>query len=295
MRPVVSLFPHSRETRDALGTLDQWAAWQRGQGLSERTIKDRRDTVLLLATHAGVDVLDLTSDHIIAFCGRPELSQSSRSSYHASIRAFFKWALRVEIVTEDPTLHTPRPRRPKGLPRPVQTAHVSVLLAAATRKRTKAMITLATYAGLRVHEVAKFRGEDLDRIGGIITVTGKGGKTAILPAHDAILALAADFPARGYWFPAYASQTDAPHIDSKQVSRAISHAMRRAGFAGKAHQLRHYYATELLDNGVDVRVVKDLMRHESLATTEIYTQVSMKRMREGIAQLPTVTPMRLAA
>lgn len=274
-------------------TLNEWARWQHAQGLSERTIKDRREVIMHLSETARTPALSLTPDHIIDYCARPELSDSSRATYHATIRAFFKWAKRVGKVDADPTEETPRPRRPKGLPRPVQTAHVSVLLAAANRKRTRAYITLATYAGLRVHEIAKFRGEDLDRISGIITVTGKGGKTAMIPAHDEILKLAAEFPKRGYWFPSYTGSI--PHVGSKQVSRSIMHTMERAGFTGKAHQLRHYYATELLDNGVDVRIVKDLMRHESLATTEIYTRVSMKRMREGISQLPTVEPMKLAA
>lgn len=273
--------------------LGKWRTWQESQGLAQRTIKDRADVMTHLSAFARTPLLEITPEHIIGYCARPELSDSSRSSYHASIRAFYKWAVRVGLVDTDPTLETPRPRRPKGLPRPVQTAHVSVLLAAANRKRTRAYITLATYAGLRVHEIAKFRGEDLDRISGIITVTGKGGKTAMIPAHDAILALAKEFPARGYWFPSYTGSVD--HVGSKQVSRSIMRTMERAGFTGKAHQLRHYYATELLDNGVDVRIVKDLMRHESLATTEIYTRVSMKRMREGIAALPTVTPLKLAA
>lgn len=266
--------------------LDKWRAWQNSQGLSQRTIKDRRDVMMHLREHASTPLLEVTADHIIDYCGRAHLSASSRASYHASIRAFYKWAAKTHLIETDPCDETPRPRRPKGVPRPVQTAHITVLLAAANRKRTRAMIILAAYAGLRVHEVAKFRGEDLDRISGIITVTGKGGKTAMIPAHQTILTLAATMPRRGYWFTAYGTQTDAPHIDSKQVSRAISHTMRRAGFNGKAHQLRHWYATTLLEEGVDVRIVKEMMRHESLATTEIYTRVSMKRMFEGIATLP---------
>lgn len=293
MRPIVFLFGANGGTGDNVSVLDEWARWQQSQGLAHRTITDRRDVVEHLARHANINPLEIEPDHIIAYCGREELSASSRSSYHASIRAFYKWATKVGHLEHDPALETPRPRRPKGLPRPVQTAHISVLLASVNRRRTHAYITLATYAGLRVHEVAKFRGEDLDRISGIITVTGKGGKTAMIPAHAAIVEIAKQFPTRGYWFPSYTGES--PHIGSKQVSRSIKLAMERAGFAGKAHQLRHYYATELLDNGVDVRIVKDLMRHESLATTEIYTRVSMKRMREGIAALPTVEPMRLAA
>lgn len=286
MRPVVSLFPLKGEIGDTLHVLDEWQRWQVAQGLSQRTIKERRIVILHLSELSKTAALEVTPDNIIDYLGRAHLSQSSKASYHATIRAFYKWAVLTGRIDTDPSASTPRPRRPKGVPRPVRTAHVSALLAVANRRRTRAMIILAAYAGLRVHEVAKFRGEDLDTIGEIITVTGKGGKTAMIPAHPAILDLAKTMPRRGHWFPAYGTQTDAPHIGAKAVSRAIRDAMRRAGFEGKPHQLRHYYATELLDQGVDVRIVKDLMRHESLATTEIYTKVSLKRMREGIDRLP---------
>lgn len=263
-----------------------WGRWQRAQSLAPRTIKDRKDVMTHLSRHAGTPLLGITPDHIIDYLDRPGLSASSKASYHASIRAFYKWAVKTGQLEENPVNATPTPKRPKGVPRPVQTAHISALLAVANRKRTRAMIILAAYAGMRVHEVAKFRGEDLDHIGRVLTITGKGGKTAMVPAHEVIMELAADFPRRGYWFPAYGAQTDAEHIHSTQVSRAIGNAMRRAGFEGKAHQLRHWYASTLLDEGVDVRVVKEMMRHESLATTEIYTRVSMKRMFEGITVLP---------
>lgn len=274
--------------------MNRWAHWQRAQGLSERTIKDRRDVISHLSRYAGVTPLKVTPDHIIDYLARPELSQSSKASYHATMRAFYKWAVKTNQMRHNPAAETPTPKRPKGAPRPVQTAHISALLAVANRKRTRAMILLAAYAGMRVHEIAKFRGEDLDRIGESLTITGKGGKTALVPAHPVILEIAEHFPKTGYWFPAYGSQTDAAHIDSTQVSRAVKNAMQRAGFEGKAHQLRHYYASELLENGVDIRVVKELMRHESIATTEIYTRVSMRRMKDGLATLHAAPELRAA-
>ena len=263
--------------------LDEWRRWQQAQGLSQRTITERAATMRHLEHEAGVDLLHIEPEHIIAYCSRPGLAPSSRASYHATIRAFYAWAVRVGKLSTDPTERTPRPKRPKTLPRPVQQTHVSALLRVVTRRRTRMMVVLAAYAGLRVHEIAKFRGEDLDRLGGTMTVTGKGGKTALIPAHEVVLEEAANFPICGPWFPAY---DGSEHIGAHAVSTAIRRAMRRAGFAGKPHQLRHYYATELLEHGVDVRVVRDLMRHESIATTEIYTQVSLQRMIDGIAALP---------
>lgn len=284
MRPIVSIFSLKEENGEELPELQAWERWQRAQSLSARTIKDRRDVLTHLHRHAQARLLEITPDHIIDYLDRPNLSAASRASYHASIRAFYKWAVRTGQLDVSPTDATPVPKRPKGAPRPVETKHITALLAVANRRRTRAMIILAAYAGMRVHEIAKFQGSDIDRLGESITIIGKGGKTALIPAHPAIMQLANEMP-RGYWFPAYGTQTDAPHIHSTQVSRAISNAMRRAGFEGKAHQLRHYYASELLDNGVDIRVVKELMRHESIATTEIYTRVNMKRMREGLATL----------
>lgn len=267
------------------GLLDEWRDWQKAQGLSERTMTERAATIRHLASHTGVPPSDVTPAHIIAYCGRDDITPTTRATYHATIRAFYKWAVKAGHVEADPTEHTPRPKRPKGQPRPVQTAHVSALLTVVNRRRTRAMITLAAYAGLRVHEVAKFHGEDLDRISWTITVTGKGGKTAMIPAHQAIVELAATMPRRGPWFPAY---TTTGTITPSAVSKAIRDTMRRAGFEGKPHQLRHYYATELLENGVDIRIVKDLMRHESIATTEIYTKVSIRQMRSGLDLLPMV-------
>lgn len=287
MSATITRLDTYRRNGDTL--LTQWRAWQQAQGLSERTIKERGDTITRLVAASGRPAHQIEAADIIAFCSRTTLSPASRASYHASIRAFYKWALRVGIIDTDPTIHTPRPKRPKNLPRPVATVHISRIIDQANRKRTRAMVTLAAYAGLRVHEVAKFSGEDLDRASAILTVTGKGGKTAMIPAHDVIMKLAEEFPRYGYWFPAYSG---APHVTPHAVSKAIRDCMRRAGVDAKPHQLRHWYATELLEQGVDVRIVKDLMRHESLATTEIYTRVSLNQMRAGIVRLaPAATQL----
>lgn len=278
MRPIVSLSQH-RHQREHM--LTHWRAWQQAQGLSERTITEREYTLKHLATHAETPLDRITPDHIIAYCGRPALSQSARATYHATFRAFYKWAHQTKRTKTDPTQNTPRPKRTKGTPRPYPSQRITTLINTANRRRTKAMIILATYAGLRAHEIAKFHSNDIDTTQHTITVTGKGGKTSLIPAHQLVVDLANTMPA-GYWFPAY---NGSPHIGAKAVSTAIKNAMKRAGFTGKAHQLRHYYASELLDNGVDIRVVKELMRHESIATTEIYTRVNMRHMRDGLSVL----------
>ncbi|HUH53330.1 MAG TPA: hypothetical protein VLZ31_04725, partial [Microbacteriaceae bacterium] len=138
MRKVVDLDTY-RQKRESI-LLTQWSAWQNAQGLSERTIKEREYVLKHLTVFSGIDLPWIEPAQIIAYCGRPGLSQASRASYHATFRAFYKWAHKTGKTVTDPTLATPSPKRPRSQPRPLQTAHVNRLLQVVNRKRTRAMI-----------------------------------------------------------------------------------------------------------------------------------------------------------
>lgn len=265
--------------------LATWRLWQESESLSERTISERAVVIRHMIRYTGADPLHFTPTDIIKYTARQDISAASRGTYHASVRAYCAWLVRAELRDDDPSLKTRRPKRPKGQPRPIQDAQLGDLLARVNRHRTRMYVLLATLAGLRVHEIAKFKGEDIDRINGIITVTGKGGKTAMIPAHQLIVDEAATFPSEGLWFPAYAKESDRDSVRPSAVSYAIMRTMRRAGIRGKAHQLRHWYATTLLHEGVDLRIVQTLMRHESPATTAIYTLIDIDQQRAGIDRL----------
>jgi integrase/recombinase XerD len=264
--------------------LAEWRAWQQAQGLSDRTITERAGVVRHLL--AGSDPLELTPAAIIMFCGRREISANSRGTYHASIRAYCAWLVRTGRRTDDPTAQTPVPRRTRSQPKPVATSDLGILLATVNRRRTRMMILLGAAAGLRVHEIAKFHGYDIDRTNGIITVTGKGGSTEMIAAHDDILAAAADFPRDDYWFPAYGQgEHGGQHVTGTSVSQTLGRVMTRAGVRGTPHHLRHWYGTGLLASGTDVRVVQLMMRHHQLSSTAIYTEVSMAQQLAAIGRL----------
>ncbi|WP_268988616.1 tyrosine-type recombinase/integrase [Rhodococcoides fascians] len=180
----------------------------------------------------------------------------------------------------------PAPRTPRRRPRPIDDQHMNRLLATRMHLKTRAMILLAALEGFRVHEIAKVKGEDFDLIAGILHVVGKGGVVDELPLHPLVAEVAAQMPRRGYWFPAN-SRAVAPGtcVRSKSVSDVIAGVMRRAEIPGTPHALRHWFGTTLVDSGVDLRTAQELLRHASLATTQIYTQVSSKRRVEGINKL----------
>ncbi|MGI8881058.1 MAG: tyrosine-type recombinase/integrase [Jatrophihabitans sp.] len=149
--------------------------------------------------------------------------------------------------------------------------------------RTRTMILLGAYQGLRVHEIAKIRGEDFT--GDSLRVVGKGKVAADLPVHPVIAAEAARYPAVGWWFPS--PYCEGEPVTANSVSGVISAALRRSGVNATAHQLRHHFGTEILRaSGGNLRVAQELLRHASPATTAVYTMIDDEQRRAAILALP---------
>jgi integrase/recombinase XerD len=184
-----------------------------------------------------------------------------------------------------------RPRVPRGVPRPLSNAQVAAVLASAG-VRTRAYILLAAYAGLRVHEIAQLRGEDVDERT-VRVVGGKGGVDRNVPCHPFIWAAAADLPRRGLWFRSYGASG---HIKPDSVSTPIRRALLAAGIEGHAHQLRHTFGTQVLkSSGGNLRVAQELLGHASPASTALYTLVDQDDLRAAVLGLPglNLVPLRL--
>lgn len=267
--------------------INDWITWQTSQALRPRTIEEREITIRHLLRTTGATPRTLHARHIVTYCGRPGLSAASRASYHATIRAFCIWMIKAHVRADDPTAETPRPKRARTKPRPLSFAAVRAIHAAANRERTRAYIKLAVLAGMRIHEIAKIAGEDIDLERETLTILGKGGVLELVPLHPELHTLAIEMPRAGHWFPAY---TVAGPIDRRAVYSAIKGAMRRAGYPeAKPHQLRHSYGTELLASGANLRIVQDLMRHADVSTTQLYTDT------QWAAKITAIQTLKLAA
>lgn len=269
----------------------QWRAWQQVKHLSERTIAERERVLRQLVAHAGAKPLKITPEQIIAFLGRRELSAVTKWSYQTALRAYFTWLIASKRRKTNPMDEVPVMRRPKGVPRPVSLEELARMLEVVNRRRAKMMILLAAYMGLRAFEIAAFDGSWVDWEGRTVWVPSKGGKTKPIPLSQVVADYAdeAGFPRSGLWFPAYTATKDGRgHVSRKAVHSAIHRVMVAAGVGGTPHSLRHFHASELLENGVDVRVVQEMMRHESIQSTQIYTLVSDRKMRAAsdVLRLP---------
>ncbi|AIT14544.1 tyrosine integrase [Mycobacterium phage Tapioca] len=264
--------------------LDDWEIWQTAQRLSRRTIDERLRVIHLLHAETGVQPMKIRATDLVRWIADHEdWSDSTACTYTSYLSAWFKWLQLTDRREDNPMVKVGAPRLPDRQPRPVSDADVVALLQTRMWTSTRRMILLALLAGLRVHEIAKIRGEDIDMSARVLWVKGKGKRLRSVPLHPLLIEMASEMPAAGYWFPMRGHEGE--HILSKSVSDIIGRTMKRAGVRGTPHCLRHWYATTLLDNGTDIRVVQELLRHKSIATTQIYTKVPEGRMHDAITSL----------
>ncbi|MEM6109218.1 tyrosine-type recombinase/integrase [Mycobacterium sp. 050272] len=279
---------HGDDGDGGLPPLDAWEIYMRGAGRSERTIHDARLRLEQLERFAGKMVETMTPLDVSRFLGRPALNAWSRSSYFVSLASFYRWY--GEHGGVDVTARLPRPKMPKSTPQPLTDEQLAALLATNMRRKTRAMILLAALAGLRVHEIAKLRAEDVDVRERTLRVTGKGNRTETLPLHPLLVDIATTMPRSGYWFMGNSTRPGQP-IARRTVTAVIQMAMVRAGIpGGTAHKLRHWYATKLVAGGTDLRTVQTLMRHANLNTTAIYVKVVDSKRVDAIDRLVAPEP-----
>jgi integrase len=265
--------------------IEDWRLAQRAQGLSARTVTERCRVVSALAAATG-DPVTVTTRAVRGWIGGQDVSTSTRATYDRYTRALFRFMVEDGIRPDDPMAKARRIRDPRMEARPVTDAHLERLLHSRMHWRTRVMIYLCAFQGLRVHEVAKVRGADVDLLAGLLFVKGKGGVTASLPLHPLLAQAAEQMPREGYWFAAHEYTGRTGHILGNSVSSQLSTAMRRAGIpGGTAHRLRHWYGTSLVANGTNLRAVQQLLRHASLQTTERYVRVEDQAKLDGMARL----------
>lgn len=253
-----------------------WRTSMRAQGLAARTISDRVQTVMVFARSISGDPCDATEDDIAEWLAHPDWKPGTRHTHYGQLKALFGWLHKHGYRDDNPMTAIPPPKRTKSRPMPFTIDELRRIEATRMHHRTRVMIRLALCQGFRVHEIAKARGEDFDLVARTVTVTGKGGKRAVLPMHPLVYDIAATMPRSGWWFPSNSTRPG-EHVLPQAVTDMIRKVCLRAGIRGWAHRLRHSYGTGLLEAGADIRVVQELMRHDSLATTQVYTLVSDER------------------
>jgi integrase/recombinase XerD len=270
------------------------------RGVSPRTVEAYGSDLrgyLRWTRRAGVDVLDpgrRALRRYVADLTSAGYARRTTARRLSALRAFFGFLTARGIVAADPSEILVAPRLPGRLPRVVETPTLTALLDAPDTgtpagMRDAAILELLYATGLRVAEASALDIGDVDLAGGLVKATGKGDKQRIVPVHRLASGKIGAWLARGR--PAMAGPDSAEalflnrlgtRMQPGAIRRMMSRHLERVGEASSVtpHALRHTFATHLLENGADLRTVQELLGHVALSTTQIYTHVSVKRLRE---------------
>ena len=218
------------------------------------------------------------------------LSTASIARQLAALRMFYRFLVREKFLTADVTQLIDTPKLWRNLPDTLSTGDLELLLAAPNLRtklglRDRAMLELMYATGLRVSEVSHLRLNDLNADAGFLRTVGKGGKERIVPVGKQAI----------HWLQRYLMEsrrpTNCPEIflstrgralSTKSIWRLVRQYAHRAGITKhlSPHTLRHSFATHLLNNGADLRVIQEMLGHADISTTQIYTHVDQQRIKD---------------
>lgn len=239
---------------------------------------------------ASVDRLLLR--RYLAYLATRRYAKRSLARKASALRSYFAWLKRSGLVTDDPARRLVAPSGESRLPRVLSGSEIEELLEgaraasdgeeAATRLRDDALLELLYGSGLRVGELCGLVPADIDLASRSVTVWGKGQKQRRVPISEPAAEALVAYIERGRPALCEGAALDALFVNARRhpmTARDVRRVLdRRSPVPTHPHALRHTYATHLLDNGADLRVVQELLGHASLRTTEVYTHVSTERL-----------------
>ena len=216
----------------------------------------------------------------------------------SSLRRFYQYLLREQLISEDPTALIESPKLGRPLPKSLSEEQVESLLQAPDTKtalglRDRAMLETLYATGLRVSELVGLVVQQADLQAGVVKVIGKGDKERLVPLGEEAIEWLKRYRVEARTTLLHGKTSDAlfPTARGAAMTRqAFWHNLKRyTRIAGiethlSPHTLRHAFATHLLNHGADLRVVQMLLGHVDLSTTQIYTQVARERLKQLHAQ-----------
>ncbi len=271
------------------------------RGLSENTISAYRHDLSGLAKwlqlHSAPHLTDARREHLLTFLGeRAQGGASPRSTARllSSIRRFYQHLVREGRLPSDPSLRIDAPKLGRSLPKALTEPEVVALLEAPDTKRVlgmrdRTMLELLYASGLRVTELVSLKLSQLNMQQGVVRLIGKGGKERLVPLNEESLRWLRDYMSdsraqlnkgRGseYLFTTRRGECMTRQAFWYLIKRyAVTADIKKAL---SPHTLRHSFATHLLNNGADLRVVQMLLGHSDLSTTQIYTHIAQERLKE---------------
>lgn len=257
-------------------------------GFSERTTQDREELLRRVDKALPCGLEQATTEELADWLARDEWSAQTKATYYGHIVGFFKWACdpRQPLLDWDPSAALIRPRVARTVPRPMSDDDLALIFEA-SEQPWRTYILLAAYAGLRAFEIAALRREDINRQT-LLVRRGKGNKPAALPTHPLVWAAVEHLP-KGPIARRPDGEAVTPNYMSMRTAQYVRDRLGLVGFS--LHRCRHWYGTNLLRETSNLRLVQELLRHASPASTAIYTQVTDEERKMAVSALPVLGPV----
>ena len=288
-------------SKDPKALIDRFldAIWME-RGLSENTLGAYRADLLALhqrLTEKSVHLVKAGRADVMDYIAwRVEGGAKPRSTARqlSSFRRFYRYLLRESLISDDPTANIAMPKIGRALPQSLTEEEVDALLAAPNvaeplGHRDRAMLEVLYATGVRVSELINLKMSQINLNQGVLRIVGKGDRERLIPLGDEAQDWLREFidgprveilleRQTDYLFPTRRGD----RMTRQAFWHIIKRYARKAGVLKKLspHTVRHAFATHLLNNGADLRVVQLLLGHSDVSTTQIYTHVARERMKE---------------
>ena len=218
---------------------------------------------------------------------RNEVNPSTITRKIASIKGLFKYLCHKRIIKTNPAMSITPPKLPKKLPKVLTVSELNKILKENLPLEEFAIVELLYSTGIRVSELTELKLKNLDFLQNTIKVFGKGSKERLVPIGNKCKTtlknylkerelIALKYNSKPYLF----LNTDGTKITRQKVYKIIHSLGKLVNKDISPHTIRHSFATHLLENGADLRVVQELLGHSSIVTTQLYTHISKKTLRE---------------
>ena len=260
------------------------------KGLAQNTIDAyRRDLSDFAQNVDDIDSISRTTiNAYVRTLRERKLAPTSDIRKVASLRGFFKWAASSGILEKNPASTLEQPKTPQRLPKVVSLKEVEEMLHNNLTPFEHVIMELLYSCGLRVSELVNLKLNDIDMSSKYIRCFGKGSKERIIPIGEKAKNVVKEYlPTRDLLIKKFNLTTknllikNNGHFVTRQDIYNFIHAQGKLIHKNiSPHTLRHSFATHLLENGADLRVVQELLGHSDVSTTQLYTHISKKRLKE---------------
>ena len=255
------------------------------------------ETAVLVESDVQHRLREVDTDRVksfLAFLGTQNYSKSTIARKLATLRSFYKFCLRRGYVKSHPLASIRTPKQEKRLPKYLEVEQINTLLATPDDgtllgARDRAMLEVLFSTGVRVSELVDLNFDDIDFTGGTLRVRGKGKKQRTTPVGETAIAAIqkylelrrADARSANFDQEALFVNKHGQRLSTRSVRRKLDKYLAQCGLdpSISPHTLRHSFATHMLNNGADLRSVQELLGHQSLSTTQVYTHLTTPRLK----------------